>query len=141
MQTILGAGGQIANELALDLARRYTTQIRLVSRNPRPVNDTDELDSADLMDPAQTEAALAGSDVVYRTVGLPMDSALWEQRFPTMMANVIAACEKHHARLVFFDNTYMYPRTSQVQTEDTPFEPDGRKATVRASIAGTLLGR
>ena len=43
MQTILGANGQIAVELARELRREFTTDIRLVSRNPRPVNDGDQL--------------------------------------------------------------------------------------------------
>lgn len=139
MQTILGAGGQIADELARELHAKFTHDIRLVSRHPRKVNETDELVAADLMDSEQTSAAVAGSEVVYLTVGLPADSALWEQRFPVMMANVIAACEQHGARLVFFDNTYMYPRTSVPQTEETAFEPDGRKASVRAHIATMVL--
>ena len=52
-----------------------------------------------------------------------------------MMANAIAACELRGAKLVFFDNTYMYPRTAARQTEETAFAPVGRKATVRATIA------
>lgn len=140
MQTVLGSGGQIAEELTRELRRNVTDDIRLVSRNPRKVNESDQLLPADLMDAAATERAVAGSEIVYLTVGLPMDSALWEQRFPTMMANTIAACQKHGSKLVFFDNTYMYPRTAAPQTEQTPFAPAGRKATVRAQIATTLLG-
>ncbi|KAB1663602.1 NAD-dependent epimerase/dehydratase family protein [Pseudoclavibacter sp. CFCC 13611] len=139
MQTVLGAGGQIAEELTRELHRNHTHDIRLVSRNPRKVNDSDQLVSADLMDAKATKAAVAGSETVYLTVGLPMDSGLWEQKFPTMMANTIAACQKHDSKLVFFDNTYMYPRTAAPQTEETAFEPVGRKATVRAQIATTLL--
>lgn len=139
MQTVLGSGGQIAEELTRELHRNHTHDIRLVSRNPRKVHETDQLVPADLMDAEAIDNAVAGSDIVYLTVGLPMDSGLWEQRFPTMMANTIAACQKHGGKLVFFDNTYMYPRTSTPQTEDTAFEPVGRKATVRARIATTLL--
>lgn len=91
------------------------------------------------MDAQATAAAVEGSDIAYLTVGLPIDSTLWEQQFPVMMANTIAACQKHGTKLVFFDNTYMYPRTSTPQVEDTPFEPAGRKATVRAQIATMLL--
>ncbi|WP_340536894.1 NAD-dependent epimerase/dehydratase family protein [Nocardioides sp. GXZ039] len=139
MQTILGANGQIAEELARYLHDHVTTDLRLVSRHPRRMFPTDDLVAADLMDAEATSAAVAGSDVVYLTVGLPIDSTLWEQQFPVMMANTIAACEKHGAKLVFFDNTYMYPRTSAPQTEDTAFEPVGRKATVRAETAEMLL--
>ena len=41
MQTILGAGGVIGRELAKNLTQ-YTEKIRLVSRNPGPVNASDE---------------------------------------------------------------------------------------------------
>lgn len=139
MQTVLGAGGQIAEELARELHRTFTHDIRLVSRNPRKVNETDELVSADLMDAQATSRAVAGSDIVYLTVGLPMDSALWEERFPTMMANTIAACQEYGSKLVFFDNTYMYPRTAERQIEDIGWQPRGRKAAVRAQIATRLL--
>ena len=91
------------------------------------------------MDADAAARAVAGSDIAYLTVGLPIDSALWEERFPVMMANTIAACRRHGTKLVFFDNTYMYPRTSTAQTEDTTFQPSGRKAAVRSEIANTLL--
>lgn len=139
MQTILGAGGQIADELARELYRHYTRDIRLVSRNPRALHDTDELVAADLMDAGATSRAVEGSDVVYLTVGLPMNSELWEEKFPVMVANTMAACVEHGSALVFFDNTYMYPRTEVPHTEDTEFEPVGRKSTVRALIADMLL--
>ncbi|SDD76292.1 NAD-dependent epimerase/dehydratase family protein [Glycomyces harbinensis] len=139
MQTVLGSGGQIAEELTRELYRNFTHDIRPVSRNPRKVHETDQLVPADLTDAEATASAVEGSDIVYFTAGLPMDSRLWERQFPIMMANTIAACQKHGARLVFFDNTYMYPRTSTPQTEASPFAPVGRKATVRARIATTLL--
>ncbi|MGW6194610.1 NAD-dependent epimerase/dehydratase family protein [Kribbella sp. NPDC055110] len=139
MQTVLGANGQIAEVLTRELYRNFTEDIRLVSRNPRKVHETDQLFKADLTDAAATAAAVEGSEIAYLTVGLPMDSHLWEQQFPVMMANTIAACQKHDCKLVFFDNTYMYPRTSAPQIEETEFEPVGRKATVRAQIAAMLL--
>ncbi|WP_453985196.1 NAD-dependent epimerase/dehydratase family protein [Brevibacterium casei] len=139
MQTILGAGGPIADELARELHRNFTTDIRLVSRRPKQVNGTDELVAADLMDPASTERAVAGSSIAYLTVGLPMDSALWEERFPVMMRNVIDACKAQGTKLVFFDNTYMYPGTPAPQTESTRFAPGGRKGWVRAEIVTMLL--
>jgi putative NADH-flavin reductase len=46
-QTILGAGGAIGVELAKALST-YTRDIRLVSRNPKKINSSDELLKADL---------------------------------------------------------------------------------------------
>src|SRR5699024_5786039 len=103
------------------------------------INDTDTLVSADLMDAAQTLRAVEGSDVVYMTAGLPLDSNIWAQRWPVMVGNVIDACAAHNAKLVYFDNTYMYPQTRQPQREDAPFQPNGPKGRVRAAATRLLL--
>ncbi|WP_029146006.1 NAD-dependent epimerase/dehydratase family protein [Microbacterium luticocti] len=139
MQTILGANGQIAVELARELSRRYTTDLRLVSRHPRAVNDSDALVPADLMDAAQTAAAVAGSEVVYFTAGLPASTELWEQQFPQMLRNALDATRGAGAKFVYFDNTYMYPQDDRVQMEQTPFAPVGRKGRVRAEMASMVL--
>lgn len=137
--TILGAGGQIADELARELRRRHTDDLRLVSRKPRKVNDADTLVSADLTDAEQTRAAVEGSDTVWFTAGLPPRTELWEAQFPTMLRNALDATRAAGARFAYFDNTYMYPQDSRVQTEDTPFAPVGRKGRVRAEMATMVL--
>lgn len=139
MQTILGASGQIGQELALSLKRDFIDDIRLVSRNPRKVNETDRLHRADLLNAAETMRAVEGSDIVYLTAGLPMDTRLWVAQWPVIMRNVIDACAAQNARLVFFDNTYMYPQTAEPQTESMRFQPNGEKGRVRAAIANDLL--
>lgn len=139
MQTILGANGQIAEELAKELYKNYTKDIRLVSRHPKKVNDPDQLFAANLLDADATDKAVQGSTIAYLTVGLPMNSAMWEEQFPVMMRNVTEACKKHGCKLVFFDNTYMYDKTDAPQTEESPFVPAGKKSTVRAEIAAMLL--
>lgn len=139
MQTILGANGQIAEELARELHRNYTTAIRLVSRKPKAIHETDELFPANLLDAQATDKAVQGSDIAYLTVGLPMDTQLWQEQFPVMMQHVIDACKKYQCKLVFFDNTYMYAKTSEPQTEDSRFAPVGQKSMVRATIATMLL--
>ena len=139
MQTILGANGQIAEELTREVYRHYTKDIRLVSRNPKAVHDTDQLFPANLLDEEATNKAVEGSEIAYLTVGLPVDSSIWEKQFPRIMKNVIAACKKHHCKLVFFDNTYMYAKNDTPQTEESPFEPVGRKSKVRAVMAEMVL--
>lgn len=139
MQTILGANGQIAEELARELHARYTQSIRLVSRTPRRIHESNELLAANLMDPTATADAVRGSEIAYLTVGLPMDHRLWEAQFPVMMRNVIEACKRHDCKLVFFDNTYMYARTAEPQTEESRFAPRGPKSVVRARMAEMLL--
>ena len=139
MQTILGANGQIAVELARELNREYTSDLRLVSRNPRKVNDSDTLVSADLLDAAQTAKAVEGSDIVYFAAGLPANTELWEKQFSTMLKNALEATRAVGAKFAYFDNTYMYPQDDRLQKEDTPFEPVGPKGKVRAAMASMVL--
>ena len=139
MQTILGANGQIAMELARELHRNYTSELRLVSRTPRKVNDTDSLVPANLLDAKQTAEAVKGSSVVYFTAGLPPDTQLWETQFPVMLKNALDASRAAGAKFAYFDNTYMYPQDARLQTEATPFAPVGRKGRVRAAMASMVL--
>src|SRR2546427_747061 len=111
MQTNLGANGQIAVELARELHRNYTQNLRLVSRKPRKVNGMDELVSADLTNSEQTLEAVRGSEFVSFTAGLPPDTELWERQFPAMLRNALDATRAAGAKFVYFDNTYMYPQT------------------------------
>ena len=139
MQTILGANGQIAVELARELRNRYTSQVRLVSRTPRKVHEDDALVAANLLDARQTAQAVEGSRIVYFTAGLPPDTQLWETQFPVMLKNALAASRAAGAKFVYFDNTYMYPQDSRVQTEEIAFAPVGRKGKVRAAMASMVL--
>ncbi len=138
MQTILGANGVIANNLVKALPA-YTHQIRLVSRNPKKINASDEIVSADLLNAAQTDKAVAGSEVAYLTAGLPYSTKVWREQWPIVMNNVIAACEKHSTKLVFFSNVYPYGKVTGKMTEETPFNPCSKKGEVRAKIEETLL--
>lgn len=139
MQTILGAGGVIGVELAKTL-KDYTGDIRLVSRHPQKVNDGDKTLAADLTDPAQAAVAIRGSEIVYLTVGLPYKTKIWQQRWPLIMHNVIEGCKVYKAKLVFFDNIYMYdPATLANITEENPVNPSSKKGKVRTEIAQMVL--
>ena len=139
MQVILGSGGAIGTELVLALPQ-YTSDIRLVSRNPKKVNDTDELFAGDLTNAARVQEAVQGADVAYLTVGLPYDTKVWQSTWPTVMSNAIAACKEHGTKLVFFDNVYMYdPQHISHMTEDTPINPGSKKGAVRRQIADHLM--
>lgn len=138
MQTVLGANGVIGVEVAKNLTQ-FTDRIRLVSRNPRKVNPTDETAVADLTDAASTMNAVQGSDVAYLTAGLKYNINVWRIEWPVIMKNVIEACKKHNTKLVFFDNVYMYGKVDGWMTEETPDHPISKKGEVRAAIAQMLM--
>jgi nucleoside-diphosphate-sugar epimerase len=135
MQTILGANGTIGSVLAKEL-KNYTDKIRLVSRNPRKVNESDELLPADLSLPGMVDKAVAGSEVVYLVIGFDYKIEVWEEKWPKLMREVIDSCIKHNARLVFFDNVYMYDiKEIPNMTEESAINPPSRKGKVRKDIA------
>ena len=139
MQTILGSGGAIGIELAKALPQ-YTKDIRLVSRNPKKVNETDTLMSADLLKADALDKAIEGSEVVYVAVGFQYNLKVWQQSWPKFIANVIESCKKHTAKLVFFDNIYMYDSSGlNGMTEKAPVQPPSKKGLVRAEIADMIL--
>lgn len=139
MQTILGSGGAIGTELAKTL-RSYDQHIRLVSRNPQPVDPLDELFVADLCNAEDTEKAVAGSSVVYLCVGLKYNIKVWREKWPTIMQNTINACLKHKAILVFVDNVYMYAVSAlKHMTEDATTNPSSKKGQVRQGIIKMLF--
>jgi nucleoside-diphosphate-sugar epimerase len=138
MQTILGAGGIIGQELAKALTA-YTSEIRLVSRNPQKVNETDTIFKADLLNPSEVNEAVKGSEIVYLTAGLTYSVKVWQKSWPVIMKNVIDACVEHHAKLVFFDNIYLYDGSHfNPITEDLPVNPPSKKGKVRAEIAAMV---
>jgi len=139
MQTILGANGTIGSVLAKEL-NTYTKQIRLVSRNPKKVNDGDELFPSDLSDPLQVDKAIAGSEIVYLLVGFEYKLSVWQNNWPKLMRATIDACIKHKSKLVFFDNVYLYDINEIAHmTEDSKINPPSKKGMVRAQIANMLM--
>jgi nucleoside-diphosphate-sugar epimerase len=139
IQTILGSGGGIGVPLARELLK-YTGHIRLVSRDPKKVNETDELLKADLSDPRQVEKSISGSDIVYVTVGFKYNLKVWQETWPPFMQAVIDACIRHNSKLVFFDNVYSYDREAiPFMTETSKINPPGKKGKVRQQIRNMIL--
>ncbi len=139
MQTIIGSGGAIGIELAKALTE-FTTDIRLVSRNPKKVNTTDQLFPADITNHDELEKAVKNSDIVYVTVGFPYSHKVWEEKWPKFIRNLISVCKNENCKLVFFDNIYMYDKNHlNGMTEDTPINPPSKKGKIRDKIAQMII--
>jgi len=139
MQTILGSGGAIGTELAKAL-KEYTSDIRLVSRNPQAIHETDELVAADITNADETLKAVEGSEVAYLAIGLPYSYKVWKEIWPKVMRNTIDACKANNTKLVFIDNIYMYdPEHLANMTESTPINPGSKKGEVRKEILEMLM--
>jgi nucleoside-diphosphate-sugar epimerase len=139
MQTILGSGGAIGIPLAKEM-KKYTDHIRLVSRNPQKVNETDELYPIDLNDLSQIDKAISGSEIVYLVIGLEYKLSVWQSQWPRLMQAVINACKNHHSKLVFFDNVYLYDRSAiPHMTETSAIHAPSKKGKVRQQLHEMIM--
>lgn len=141
MQTILGSGGAIGIELAKAL-KKFTDEIRLVSRNPKKVNDTDELFAADLLNPTELENAIKGSEIVDVTAGFPYNYKIWKEKWPKFIKNLLKICETEGCKMVFFDNVYMYDKDNlNPMTENSIINPPSKKGEIRARISQMIMDK
>lgn len=139
MHTILGAGGPVANALTKELIAHNET-IRLVSRKPVKVDyDKATWQKADLLNYDEVLAAAQDSTIIYLVAGLVYDKDIWREQWPVIMQNVINVTKATSARLIFFDNVYMYGLVNGAMKEDTPYNPSSAKGKVRAGIADMLM--
>jgi len=135
--TILGANGTIATEL-IPVLKRNNVNIRLVSRTPQHIESTESV-TANALNSEEVLSAILGSDVVYLVIGITYNAKIWKEQWPVIMRNVIDACKATGAKLVFFDNIYMYGKIDGLITEETPYNYISKKGRVRADVARMLL--
>ena len=137
LHTVLGANGTIASEL-IPVLKAHKVDIRLVSRSPKQIEGAESV-AADALNYEQVLKAILGSAVVYLVIGIEYNARIWKEQWPLIMRNVINACKATGAKLVFFDNIYMYGQVDGWITEDTPYNYSSRKGRVRADVARMLL--
>jgi len=131
--TILGAGGSIGNALTYELLKT-NEDVRLVSRRNYSIPRTESF-KADISSYEETLLSVKNSDIVYLCAGLKYDSKTWADLWPKIMQNTIDVCKNVGAKLIFFDNVYMYGRVSGKMLETTPYNPCSKKGEIRARIA------
>lgn len=137
IHTVLGASGAIGRAVIKELQSRNLT-IGAVERK-RKLEDIETIE-ADLIDANQADNAIKNSDYVYLCVGLPYKSKVWIKDWPQLMQNVINACTKANAKLIFLDNMYMYSQPLETPfTEFCPQNPITKKGLARKATADLLL--
>ncbi|MCC8409752.1 NAD-dependent epimerase/dehydratase family protein [Mucilaginibacter sp. UR6-1] len=139
MHTILGAGGPVANTLTRQLID-HNQNVKLVSRRPSTFTGNNvSWQKADLLNRNEVLNAVKGSTVIYLCAGLVYDKDIWREQWPVIIQNVIDAAKETQARLIFFDNVYMYGLVNGAMTENTHYNPTSVKGEVRAKVATTLM--
>ncbi len=138
MHVILGAGGPVANALTKELVKA-NEKVRLVSRKQIATSENVTWQRADLLNQDEVFSAVKEASVIYLCAGLKYDKKIWAAQWPVIIQNVIDAAKQTGARLIFFDNVYMYGLVKGKMTEETPYHPSSVKGEIRAKVATTLM--
>lgn len=138
LHVVLGGSGAIGQAVIKDLQEK-NLNIRVVEKSKKV--EGVETVFADLLNQSQTTEALKGATHVYLCVGLPYESKVWEKDWPRIMKSVIESCALVNAKLIFFDNVYMYGPSPLVVPFDENHEqkPVSIKGKVRKEIADFML--
>ena len=109
-------------------------RVRLVTRSGKtPAPKGAEGVAADVSDPEAAKRACDGASVVFGCLGLP-NYLGWPEKWPPLMAGMIAGAEAAAARFVFMDNLYMYGPVDGPLREDLPLTDYGKKPAIRAKL-------
>ena len=129
--------GAIGLALIDELAGRGVP-VRAVNRSGSAEVPTDvEVLGGDVSDGDFAVRAAAGAAVVYQCLNPAYHR--WAEDFPPLQDSVVHAARTFDARLVSFENTYMYGDTGGAPiTEATPTNPHTRKGKVRLGMAEQL---
>ena len=138
LHVVLGAFGATGQAVVKALISR-NLKVRAVER--RKTIPKIETVNADLLNLDQTVNAIKGATHVYLCVGIKYSSKVWMDEWPIIMENVISSCETANAKLIFFDNVYMYgPSPLKVLFDESNTQtPVSQKGTVRKKIADKLI--
>jgi nucleoside-diphosphate-sugar epimerase len=138
LHVVLGANGAMGQAVIAALQAKDLT-LRAVTRSGSV--EGVETRHADLRESEASKRAVEGASHVYLCVGLPYRAKVWARDWPRIMQNVIDACLRQSAVLVFLDNVYMYgpPPLSIPFDEGHPQHPTSRKGKARRETADLLL--
>jgi nucleoside-diphosphate-sugar epimerase len=131
LNVVLGAGP--VGSALVALLHGEGKPIRVVTKSGKA--DTPEgveVMAADLSVAEEAVRACSGAGVVYSCVGIGYRG--WPERWPALMAGMLAGAEATGARFVFTDNLYMYGPQNGVLKEYAPLTDYGRKPATRATI-------
>jgi nucleoside-diphosphate-sugar epimerase len=126
---VLGAG-PVGRSVAAALAVRGVTPA-VVTRSGTAVPGALPA-VADISDPAQAAAVVAGAQVVFQCTSPAYHQ--WPAKFPALQASVVDAAAAAGALLVVAENLYGYGPGTGLLTEDRPLTAATRKGAVRARL-------
>lgn len=132
---ILMIGYGPVGRATVDILHTRGTPVRVAQRSrPADLPTGVQFTQCDVLDAASVAAAVKGAAQVAVAIGFEYTGSVWEKLWPVAMRNLLDACASVGARMVFFDNLYMYGPQTAPLVEAMPLSDHGRKPTTRAKI-------
>ena len=133
---IIGANGPIGMALYDGLKKMGKEVIRFGRSNKHEVDYI----KGDALNQTDIKSAVKGITHIYITIGLKYHHRIWQKEWPLIIDNIINAAKETKAKLIFFDNIYIYGPTLSVPiTEEHEINPVSKKGKVRKTLYLKLL--
>lgn len=138
MKHVVFGTGPVGTALA-DYLAASGEKVSAVNRSGRAhTSSSVEVIAGDATDAPFAQAVADGAAVVYQCLGAPYTK--WHELFPPMQAAVLSAARQAGAKLVSFENLYVYaPTGGEPVTEDLPLAATGKKSKLRADMIRDLI--
>lgn len=138
MSHVVFGTGTVGLALVEHLAARGEPVAAINRRGQAEVPAGVEVVGGDASDPEFAVAVTRTASVVYQCLNPPYNR--WPELFPPLQTAVMEGAASAGAKLVSFENLYLYgPTGGTPLTEDLPAGATGRKGRVRAEMAQRLL--
>lgn len=136
-QVVFGTGA-VGLALVDHLAAAGEEVTAVNHRGNADVPDGVDVVGGDASDPEFTSEVVQGASVIYQCLNPPYTR--WPELFPPLQSAVVKAAATAGAKVVSFENLYLYgPTGGAPLTEDLPSASTGAKGQVRARMAAVLL--
>ena len=136
-QVVFGCSGPIGVVLMERLATAGHDVVGVCRSGESEAPAGARIEAGDVGDFDAARRLAAGAEVIYGCAGLPYPA--WMDLWPGIVEGLLTAAESSGARLVFADNLYCYGSQNRPLTEELPLTDYGRKPTLRAKMARTML--
>lgn len=132
---ILMIGYGPVGRATVELLTARGTSVRVAQRS-RPADLPAGVDftHCDILDAASVRDAVSGAAQVAVAVGFEYTGKVWGKLWPIAMRNLLDACAAEGARMIFFDNLYMYGPQRTPLVETMALTTKGKKPAARARI-------
>ena len=126
-----GAVGRAATQALLADGRSVSVAQRSCPADLRPQA---AFRPCDVLDAEAVLRAVDGASQVVLAIGFAYDARVWRTAWPKAMTNVVEACARTGARLVFVDGLYMLGPQREPLREDMPLTTRRAKPAIRSTV-------